>query len=167
MLIPSALSPRSGARLRFCGAWWGSRSFRAREMVRRATFDCKTRWFCYLFVSKTFWRLLGALGASWVPPGCLLGASWVSPGCLQMPPRCLPDGSQILPRCLPDDSQKLESPQQGFHSRDSTAGIPQQIFHSKDFTARIPQQGFRNRDSPAEKPQQGFHRNASTARIPQ
>ena len=25
---------------------------------------------------------LGSLGASWVPPGCLLGASWVAPGCL-------------------------------------------------------------------------------------
>ena len=67
--------PRSGARLRFCGAWWGSRSFRAREMVRRATFDCKTRWFCNLFAPfciffapKTSWSLLGALG----PPGCLL-----------------------------------------------------------------------------------------------
>ena len=60
--------PRSGARLRFYGAWWGSRSSRAREMVGRATFDCKTQWFCHLFAPKTSWSLLGALG----PPGCLL-----------------------------------------------------------------------------------------------
>ena len=80
--------PPSAARLRFYGAWWGSLSSRAREMVGRATFDCKTQWFCHLFAPKTSWSLLGALGppgcllgAAWVPPGCLLGASWVPPGC--------------------------------------------------------------------------------------
>jgi len=61
----------------------------------------------------------------------------------------------MLPRCFPDDSQKLESPQQGFHSRDSTAGIAQQRFHSKDSTAKIPQQGFHSRDFP-KIPQQGI-----------
>ena len=60
--------PASAARLRFYGTWWGSRSSRAREMVGRATFDCKTLWFCHIFAPKTSWSLLGALG----PPGCLL-----------------------------------------------------------------------------------------------
>ena len=50
--------------------------------------------FCIKILSKALGGsgclLVGLLGASWVPPGCLLGASWVSGVCLQI----IPDASR-------------------------------------------------------------------------
>jgi len=75
-------------------------------------------------------------------------------------------------QCLPDIVSTAVIPQpryhiQGFHSKDSTAGIPLQGFRSRDSTAGIPQQRFHSRDSTAGIPQQGFHSRDSTAEIPQ
>jgi len=80
---------------------------------------CSKTLFFVDFSSKAASGLLGALGASRVPLGCLLGASWVPSGCHSK-----------------DSTAGI--PQQGFHSRDSTAESPQQGFHSRDSTAEIP-----------------------------
>ncbi len=59
------------------------------------------------------WAVFGALGRSQGhfldASGAMgaLGASWVPPGVPQMPLRCLPDASQMPPRCLPDVSKSL------------------------------------------------------------
>ena len=65
------------------------------------------------------------------------------------------------------DINNTRTPQQGYHSKDTTARTPQQGHHSKDTTARTPQQGHHSKDTTARTPQQGHHSKDTTARTPQ
>ena len=98
-----------------CGTWWHTPTFKNTSWNGHFFHFLHLSWEVLTFLlprppgdSRVPWV---PLGASWVPPGCLLGASLVSPGCLLgvswvLP--CSPYVSQMPPRRLSDASQSFQ-----------------------------------------------------------
>ena len=141
---------------------------RADEMVARATFRRKTRWFQHNFLSAQK-VVLVAQGMPQMPSE----GSWVSlQSSLEVAPKVLlgsffqDSSSRIPPLRLLLKESFLRIPLPGFHLKDSSLTIPPPGFLLEDSWSSIPLPGFLLQDSSSRIPPLGFLLNDSSLRIP-